>query len=329
MHKPRFLYHIFFILAGTSFAETWQQSPFFNTTIIKEGARTTKLLKKAGFQEGFYTTDDHIALSCLYHQKKDAAYNVVIYSGWSGRRHEGAPFAAMLADQPCNFFLLEGRNNHWSWRFNKRVLEVGEYSHTDIKAAIEFVHRKNKKPIFLLGICAGAFYSAQACVEYMREDKLASYTIRGLIFDSSWASPATAVPSAIAGIVNKRLDMLAGGDGRLNKRRFSPLSRILQACFRPLVSGFYTFLFANRVRVVEQTKNLHNTIHTLPIDIFFIHSADDHIVALSEAQLLASKAQRPTTWWINEPSRHANHHIKYKEQYKERLVAFVHKALTQ
>lgn len=99
----------------------WQNSPFFDTRIIKNKVRIKNLLIEDGFQEGFYQTKDGLTLPYLFKKKDNAAYNLIIYVGCAGRSTDCAPFAAMLADEPCNLLFVGGRNNQWSWRFNTKI----------------------------------------------------------------------------------------------------------------------------------------------------------------------------------------------------------------
>ena len=63
-------------------------------------------------------------------------------------------------------------------------------------------------------------------------------------------------------------------------------------------------------------------MHTL-----FIHSEDDTYVNINDVKKLCDKTKDAEHWWIDTPSKHACHHLKYKEEYTARVNNHIEKCI--
>lgn len=300
---------------------------FYSTKIIKNQCCVNALLKSEGFAAIDFITTDNVTLSCCFQEKERAQYNLIIYMGFIGRIADALPFAAMFADQPCNLLFIEGRNQSWRWWLGTQILHFGDYGHKDMQAAIEYVHKKNNKPIFLLGTCTGAFYAANAILDYQATNSIRQYNIQGLIFDSGWSSPAKTMPVAMKGIIGTFCDKLCGRNGRycLENRPwlFGKAIALVHTCIDTLYAGFLHYF----VKQVDRNKNLLEHIEKNIVPLLFIHSQDDYITPIDQAKELYAKSNNAEAWWIEEKSFHALHYLKFKDLYKQRLVTFINKHL--
>jgi len=96
---------------------------------------------------------------------------------------------------------------------------------------------------------------------------------------------------------------------------------ITSGCTQALTSIASPFL-----HVHDEKMNLFDKIHRLNIPIFYIHSKNDDYTPFIDVKHLAETTQNKTCWWI-ERSEHACHHLKFKEEYKARLLEFIHNSV--
>jgi hypothetical protein len=139
--------------------------------------------------------------------------------------------------------------------------------------------------------------------------------IKGLIFDSGWSSIAdvshTAFVSEVDGIVRKRL------------KESNWLYRPMSAMAKGMVHVAH-FCIARPILSWRKKKMmLVDKIDQIDIPMFYIHAQGDQYASIEPVQRLADHTKRATSWWISEQSKHACHHLKLKEQYRERLLNFI------
>ena len=70
-------------------------------------------------------------------------------------------------------------------------------------------------------------------------------------------------------------------------------------------------------------NNLLSYIDTVTVPVLYIHSEDDYYAPIGPVKQLANKTKQATTWWINESSTHACHHIKHAQAYEQRIQQFL------
>ena len=78
------------------------------------------------------------------------------------------------------------------------------------------------------------------------------------------------------------------------------------------------------IQLLEQ-DGFKQDIFTIPV--FFIHSYDDYTAPIESAKKIALKTPFATSWWIEKPSHHTCHHLKYKTEYREHLLNFLNTTL--
>lgn len=330
------IYYLLFIAIINVFSgifcqdQSWQNSPFFDIKILKNRSYTEQLLTENGFQKSSYVTDDGLTLPCLIKQKNNAKATIVIYVGCAGRITDGAPLAAMLADQPYNLLFVGGRNNISSWRLRPQFLQLGNYSFLDIKGAVCKAHDISSAPIVILGICAGSYYALRMLATY--NTVVQEMCIKGIIVDSGWHNQLTTARSVVHGFVTSKLDKAFGNNGYYLAEK--PLTRPLWQ--RILIRGAQAFagfmsIFYEPLLYYETKKfNLLSLAHTITLPIFFIHAANDYLTNISEiktfANAIAKHNSAVTTWWV-EDSKHACMYLKHKQEYKEKIINFIENTL--
>lgn len=329
---------ILFILFATAAMTNAEQpnlssldnSPLFDTEFLLKYDEVTNLLKEQGFQEGFFRSPDEHEINYLFLERPAAEYTVILCAGWLPGRKEGiATFYALLPEN-CNILFFDARGHGKSdGQLLTKTWVYGRHEYKDILGALDFVRERVKKPIIMYGVCAGAFHTAHALLQLQKQNALADYDIQGFIFDSGWASLLTVSWSAPVAKANESLARLwATLYGKKWKEVLTTIPyRVTSYLMNKFLAVIHTVGFLAPFAVQEKGTNLFDKIEHLPMPIFYIHSHDDEYVPIAHAKYLARKSQKAHTWWIEEPSKHACHCLKYKHAYQEKLHEFLDRCM--
>ena len=287
-----------------------------------------QILKREGFSEGFFKTPDSLNLDYLYLHRSDAQYNVVLCSGWLPGRKESSATLYALLPPTCNLLLFDARGHGKSegpllrefWLYG-----VNEYK--DIIGALTFLKKQNSLPTIIWGLCSGAFHATRALAVLNEQKKLSLFNVRGLIFDSGWSSVEKAAYTAPRARLHEYIHILMGKLTRRHKKdphiKKMPVTRMLSSLLDVTYNTIYATLFYPFHKPYRHRASLTNAMDVLPIPILFIHAKDDRYVHVGDTQRLAKRAQQPTCWWIDKPSRHSCHHTKHNEAYEQQLTVFI------
>lgn len=311
---------------------SWEDSPLFDTQFLLEYDGVTNHLKEHGFQEGFFTTSDDHELNYLYLERPDAEFTVILAAGWLPGRKEGiATFHALLPES-CNILFFDARGHGKSdGHLLRRTWIYGRHEYKDVIGALDFVRAKTNKPIIMYGVCAGAFHAAHAFIYLQKQNKLKNYNIKGFIFDSGWASLLTVSWTAPVAKANEAIARFwAKFYGKKWKEVLNTIPyRVSSYIITKLLVVVHTVGFLAPFAVQEKETNLFDKIEHLSMPMLYIHSLDDEYVPIAHAQFLAKKSQNAQSWWIDKPSKHACHCLKYKHEYREILHNFLAKCLAK
>ena len=296
----------------------WRISPYFNTKFLTQYDRVTKqLVEKEGLVEGFFLTEDNVSINYLWLKRPNARYTVVYCCGfWPGRKEGLATFYAMMPDD-CNLLFFDARGHgKSSGRFLSRIWGYGSREYKDVIGAVHFAAKQQRCPIILYGVCAGAFHAAHALLHLQERGMLHhAMQIKGFIFDSGWSSmrdaSRTAFASEVDGILRKRL--------KQSNWLYRSASAVVLGC----VNAAH-FCIARPVLYWRKNQmSLVDKIDLIDVPMFYIHAQGDEYAKIEPVKRLAEHTQQATCWWIEEQSKHACHHLKLKEQYRERLLSFI------
>ncbi|MEX2437783.1 MAG: alpha/beta fold hydrolase, partial [Candidatus Babeliales bacterium] len=193
--KQLLLISSFFVLIGCSSSEQRTQNPevsssYTNTKFLKNTpAVRHQLCTRDQFCPVTFTTQDDVTISALFRNNPHARATLICLAGFYPGNKEGlAVFADILPADQYNVLLVDARGhgqsegNLW-WD----IAKLGTHEYRDIIAAMEFIHQETNKPIVIYGLCAGAFHALQA-ITHVKHAYLQALKIRGLIFDSGWAT---------------------------------------------------------------------------------------------------------------------------------------------
>lgn len=330
----RILFALFAAAAVNCAAQTelkpFDDSPLFDTQFLLKYDEVTELLKAQGFKEGFFDSPDDHKINYLLLERPEAEYTVILCAGWIPGRKEGiATFYALLPEN-CNILFFDARGHGKSdGLLLIRTWIYGQHEYKDILGALNFVRARTDKPIIIYGVCAGTFHAAHALLHLIKEEKIEEYCIKGFVFDSGWASLLTVSWSVPTAKANESLaHAWANLYGKKWKEVLSTIPyRVTSYLLTKLLAIVHIVGFFVPFAIQEKNTNLFDKIELLPIPIFYIHSHDDNYAPIAHAKYLAKKSQKAQTWWIQEPSKHACHCLKYKHAYREKLHKFLDECL--
>lgn len=303
-------------------ATRWEKSLYFNTKFLAKPHLVNAKLKREGFKEGYFETEDNFTINYLFLERPHATSTVIVCCGWLPGKKEGMASLFKIAPADCNLLFFDARGHGGSnGSLIKSALTYGKNEYKDLIAALKFAHAQVDLPIIIFGICAGAFHAVHAVAELEQHDMVRNLRIAGLVFDSGWGSLSTTSRSVPRAKIKEALTHYA-----------TPLLGKKNAPHNLLVCGLAATLGTicdcihwtiYRPFIDEETTNIFSKIPLVTVPIFFIHAADDNYVAIEEVQQLAHLAQNPRSWWIDKPSKHACNHLKHKHVYREKLCSFI------
>lgn len=320
----KFSFLVFFLptLVFDLRSDDWRSSPYFNTKFLAQyNVVCEHLTKDEGLEEGFFLTEDTVPINYLWLKRPHARYTVICCCGfWPGRKEGLATFYALMPDD-CNLLFFDARGHGKSGgHFLSRIWQYGSYEYKDVIGAVHFAAKRQRCPIILYGVCAGAFHATHALLQLQKRGMLHhALQIKGLIFDSGWSSIAAASRSAFA----SEVDTMVRRRCKNSPRLYVSVSAIAQG----MVHALHTCIVRPVLYMRTSDTNLANKMSRFDIPVMYIHAQSDTYVRIEPVQKLAEQTKQATTWWINEPSKHACHHLKLKEQYREKMLSFIDRVL--
>ena len=318
-------FSLFFLLFFSLYCpEIYCSEQFYSIPFLKNYTAVQNVLKNVGFKKIIFKTSDNFKLSGLFLSRHNATCNVIICAGWFPGRKEGmATFYDLLPDY-CNILLFDARGRGESQgSFIWNIWRYGMDEYRDIVGAISWINHNNSLPIIVGGTCSGAFNAAHAIVHVIKNNLLEQTHVKGLFFDSGWGSVITMSQSSPIVHIKKYLSkclLLAYGTKEIAQKNsfYTSCSSCIVSCFKIV----HLLCISPVASHYEAITNLFDKIQVITIPILFIHSYDDTHAAFSQVKKLATLAPQKQCWWI-EKSSHAKHHLIHKEEYKEKLIAFI------
>lgn len=294
----------------------------FDTEFLKQANLVEQyLLNQEGFTSGYFQTDDQYHLHYLFKKRAAARATIICAVGfWPGRKEGMATIYAMLPED-CNLLLFDARGRGKSDGFYYSLWRYGIDEYKDIHAAINFAQSQSTSPIILYGVCAGAFNAAHAlCHEQ-------PHIVRGLIMDSAWSSVTQVSHTALKSELKKYWRYVIRT--HIANQRAKKILYITSS----YATSISTYLLHRLICIpalyaYRDQTDLLAKIHKIAIPILYIHSHDDNYTPSNAVEALIAQTQNPHSWWINERSTHAAHHLKHTAAYKNKLTEFINLILS-
>lgn len=313
-------FYMLLVAAVCTHAQDWRESVYFDTAFLSRYDDVCQVMQKRdGFVEGFFTTQDNVSINYLWLKRDGARYTVVLCSGFLPGRKEGlATFYALLPCD-CNLLFFDARGHGKSGgQFLGSLWSYGLHEYKDVIGAICWAHEQQACPIIIYGVCSGAFHAARAVLDMEKRGFLQQYLVKALVFDSGWSSlervARTGLKNSATEWVEKWFNNFWG-------------SRAILSGIGCCMNGLYYCLIYPVLRMMGDSLNLADHISALTLPVFYIHAENDSYASIDDVKVLAQKTEHATCWWITEKSKHACHHLKLKEQYRERLLGFLESIL--
>ena len=303
-------------------SETFDTDPFFNTHFLSHYDLVARILiKEEGFEEIFFKSADGIQLNGLFRKIPNAPYSMVFCAGFYPGRKEGLASFIKLIPKNTNILFFDARGHGKSeGRFLTNLHNYGVDEYKDIIGALQFLKKETSIPIFIHGICAGAFHAANALSHIDCQE----YNILGFIFDSGLPSLLTAcyVPEKHfkEKIIPGLFLALYSNDTKLEvKERYvcKLCCSITSLTLKMITSFIKPYLEKNHEQI-----NLTHKISNIKCPILYIHAYDDTYAPITSVVSLSENTLQKTCWWVNS-SEHALNHIKHKNDYQRKLDAFL------
>jgi pimeloyl-ACP methyl ester carboxylesterase len=311
-------------------ASTNYDERLFKTSFLSNYDEVAKtLIKEKQFQEVQFTATDGVKLCGLMRIVPNAKSNIIFCAGFYPGRKEGLATFIELVPKDANllFFDARGHGKSEGYLFGYSLLAIKDYGkteHKDIVGAIKFMHEKDAKQTFIHGVCAGAYHAAKA-IKQLEEDKNHPYNIKGIIFDSGFASLLS-----VADIPQKHFrEKVIPGLLRFwyaNKSKEDIQKTLpckILSCLVVSALNTLSYFVLPSFKKRSQELDITNDIATLSSPILIIHSRDDAYSPIENIIKLAQAVKNKRLWLIEDKSEHASHHLKYTEKYKEYLNQFL------
>ena len=315
-----------------------KEDHLFNTTFLTDYSEVAKcVVAEEEFERVSFSSLDGIQLAGLARIKPNAPYSVVCCAGFLPGRKEGLATFIRLLPPEANILFFDARGHGDSYgRFWTNLHNYGLNEYKDVAAAIDYIKTKSayNTPIFLHGLCAGAYHAANTLMIMPKDDQ-----IKGLIFDSGLTNPLDSMDIPGEYCKEKTAPALCAKFYRESKEKAKTrfLSKILGAIgagfFRLLGACVYPFLKQKAARLDLLAKA---QIRPIQYPVLFIHAESDKFAKIDPVKKLAAQINTDpeNCWWIPDAQKkedprpeHALNQIKCKHEYLARLRAFIDKQL--
>lgn len=308
----------------------WARSPYFDTQFLDNHDAVQRQLLNDGFERVTFNAEDGTRLAGLFLEREGATQTIIYVAGFFPGRKEGMSTFLKIAPENCNILFFDTRGHGESGgTFWSNIRDYGKEK-LDILAAMRFVRERTHTNIILHGVCAGAYNAAHAALLAQQRGLTQQLGLRGIVFDSGFGTTESGVTALRSHIMEKMITPCFRwcSFGLLSKEIISQLItyNIIRQFVASLVTIAHWFMQASMTTQPQQAS-LFGQINRLECPIFYIHSHDDTYAPINGVRRLAQESRNSNTWWINEPSKHACHHLKHKINYKNRITDFYHSVM--
>lgn len=310
---------------------------FFNTKFLSNSTEVAqRMVNEEEFKHISFTTNDGIALAGLARIRAHAPYSLIFCAGFLPGKKEGLATFIRMLPQEANILFFDARGHGSSeGRFWTNLHRYGLKEYEDIAAAIDYIKKESAyAPIFLHGLCAGAYHAANTLMTLPKDEQ-----IKGLIFDSGFTNPLNSMD--IPGEYCK--EKIAPGICALiyKENKEKSRTRYLSKFLGLLAAGFFRIIgicvhpfLKSKTEQLDLFAKIQKNPITYPV--LFIHAENDKFVKIQPIKELAALVADRDEWWIpntqneNGPRpEHALNQIKCKYEYLIKLRAFIDKQLNK
>lgn len=180
---------------------TCKEAQFFKTEFLANSQEVEKILiNEFSFKKDTFMSNDNIRLECLIRTVENPSFTFIISAGFLPGKMTGMATLIAMLPENCNiiFYNNRGKGNSQGRLLSSflwtSLRHYGAYEYNDVIGALNYAKKiqsretKEKTPLFMYGICAGAFHTIKALCKLHQQEKISDYNIKGLILDSSVTS---------------------------------------------------------------------------------------------------------------------------------------------
>ena len=305
-----------------------EASPYFNTSFLIHYDQVKTSLIKDGFQEIYFPSEDNILLNGLLLDRADASCNVLLCSGFYPGRKEGLAAFLHLLPETCNICMFDARGHGCSkGSFLSNIVYYGTDEYKDIIGALKYIRTRNNKPIFILGMCAGAFHTVKA-VHQIQTNGLHHLMPAGIILDSSILSIPQAydVPRKyfIQNILPNILRKTICSNQSKKTIKEGWLYTLCRHFATPFLIAFECALYPC-IFLRKDPLDIRSLCREIETPICFIHAQNDIFAPLDMIQECCKEAY---ACWLPAKAEHACIYLQHKIEYRIFLHTYITNMLT-
>jgi len=309
----------------------YTQSLYFNTAFLSQSSLVAETLTThEGFQEVQFPSADGIALRGLYKEVANAQATIIFAAGFFPGRKEGIATFITMVPPSCNMLFFDARGHGQSdGPFWSTIPCYGLHEYQDILGALSWVHEKTQKPIFLHGLCAGAFHSIKAIHALMHANTFDSFQIKGIILDSSITDTPTACIIPLIHIREKMLPVwwlrVFGNDTKqsVKERWFYKMSWY---CAAAALYPLY-WIIKNTLTTYGQELTIESILPTISCPTLIIHARQDSYSPFAHIEKIIPQLVNAQLCILDDTD-HAVLHLKHSQAYKNAFMGFVERQLS-
>lgn len=313
-----------------------KEDHFFDTKFLNNYALVAKrMVDEEEFKHVSFTCQDGVQLAGLARSKPDAPFWVICCAGFLPGAKEGLASFIRLLPSEANILFFDARGHGSSnGRFWTNLHRYGLNEYEDIAAAIKYIKDTSTypTPIFLHGLCAGAYHAANTLLTIPQDDQ-----IKGLIFDSGFTNPLNSMNIPGEYFKEKIAPGICAWIYKETKEKAK--TRYLSKFLGVLAVGFFRIIGVcvhPFLKPKTERLDLFTKIKKTPLayPVLFIHAESDKFAKIQPIKEFAALVADRDEWWIPDAQNesdprpeHALNQIKCKYEYLIRLRAFITKQL--
>ena len=261
-----------------------------STKIIKKIEQGKTYLETLNPQRIVIATQENIKLSALFVPAKNPKRVIMICHGLHATKELMSDCVKALLDDTTSFLLFDFRVHGES---EGELGSFGYHEKKDVTAAIEFLnsHEQTKKlPLYGIGISMGG------AILMAVESESESDDFKGLIIDSAFAD------------LEEQL-----------KRSYQFRTNLPTFPFLNISRYLFEWIYGISITSLSPRQFLH----LVDTPILFIHSQDDRVVPVTEAELLYNGKQTNKRLWVVESAKHGHICRYHPREYRQKVYDFI------
>jgi len=302
---------------------------FAKTSTLHESREVRSALSKRGLRPCSFESEDKENIRGLYYHQPKAQGTIIVCPGLLIKKEMYSSFIELYGStHNILFYDARGQGQSRGWNVYLRARSYGKKEYLDVVSAMSYAHFTcPSKPIFLFGFCSGAYHAARALIYLKNNGLFDNLNVKGFVFDSGWYSVRRASKTAPYAAMK---DWLFSKFKSRNSRARHTAAYLFYTILYPLFGATKGTLLDSAYWWNDKRLNIFETLRTIDLPIFFIHSVDDDRIPVNDIEELSETipVHLRNTWWIQEGrSKHAWHFARLPEEYHYNTTEFMRRCV--